>query len=741
MTLSRNKAVAAAAFATCATIALWAASSVAQNAAGPFTQAQVDAGRNAYVENCQACHTDNLSGSGEALPIAGQAFMVSWASKSTKDLFDKIHTDMPYGAGGSLDVPTYTNLAAFLLHANGAKAGTAALTPTTAVKISAIASGTVPPDVANGVKKVAQAAAPVAAAPAARPAAGAAPAAPALASRADGAGGRFTVNRALGLLVPGSIKNFSPVTDDVLTHPSDNDWLMYRGGYAGWSFSKLNQITPDNVKNLQLKWLWTLNDGASQETTPVVHDGILYIVSAGNTVQALDAKSGELLWENRLGPLPRNDEPGGASDPTRSIGLYNDKVIVPTPDAKLYGLDAKTGKTVWQTMIAEPEKDGIGGNTGGVIIIHGKAIVGLVGCGRIPQKNHCYISAYDANTGARVWKFVTVADAGTPGGDTWNNLPNEKRAGTETWIAGTYDPVLNTTFWGTAQAKPWRRDLRGSGDGDTLYANSTLALDPDTGKLKWYFNHAPGESFDLDEVFERILIDHGSQKTVMTTGKAGILWKLDRETGKYLDSRQTVFQLVDTPIDPQPGRVNYRKDRLDQKMEQWLPSCPGPEGGKDWPAASYHQPSDTMILPLSQTCVMMLGSGSQMFYEMPGSSGNLGRVSAYETNTMKPLWSFQQRSPFLTGVLSTAGNVAFVGDFARVFRAVDVKSGKTLWTTKLGTTVQGHPITFSVDGKQYVAVTTGLGGGSPEEKPTFMLSEEVRRPSHGNALMVFGLPD
>ena len=332
-------------------------------------------------------------------------------------------------------------------------------------------------------------------------------------------------------------------------------------------------------------------------------------------------------------------------------------------------------------------------------------------------------------------------DTGEPGGDTWNGLPDDQRAGAETWIAGTYDPELNTTYWGTAQAKPWRRDLRGSGNGATLYANSTLALDADTGKLKWYFNHAPGETFDLDEVFERILIDHGDQKTVMTIGKPGILWKLDRVTGKYLDSRETVFQNVFVKIDPKTGTPVYRKDIIDQQVNQWLPSCPGPEGGKDWPAASYHQPDDEIIIPLSQSCVLMLGSGTEQFYEMPGTEGNMGRLSAYETNTMKPMWTLQQRSPFLTGVVSTAGNVAFVGDFDRTFHAFDTRTGKQLWNTRLFTTVQGYIASYAVDGKQYIAVMTGLGGGSPEEKPTFILSQEVTRPAHGTGIYIFGLPD
>ena len=170
----------------------------------------------------------------------------------------------------------------------------------------------------------------------------------------------------------------------------------------------------------------------------------------------------------------------------------------------------------------------------------------------------------------------------------------------------------------------------------------------------------------------------------MSAGKAGILWKLDRVTGKFIDSRETVYQNVMATQDPVTGEPSYRKSIRDQKVDQWLSSCPGPEGGKDWQAASYHPPTDTIILPLSQSCVLMLGNGSQTFFEMPGTERNMGRLSAYRTVDMKPLWSFQQRSPFLTGVLSTGGDLAFVGDYDRSFRAVDIRTGKTLWTVRLG---------------------------------------------------------
>jgi len=378
-------------------------------------------------------------------------------------------------------------------------------------------------------------------------------------------------------------------------------------------------------------------------------------------------------------------------------------------------------------------------------------LTGLTGCDNYSE-NNCYISAFDAATGKRDWIFHTTALESEPGGDTWNGLPNLLRGGGDTWIAGTYDPDLNLTYWGVAQTKPWMRASRKSGNAATLYSSSTLALDPDTGKLKWYFQHAPGESLDLDEVFERVLIDHGDQKTVMTIGKPGLLWKLDRVTGKFLDVKETVFQNVFANIDHKTGKVTYRSDILNQKTGEWLSSCPGPEGGHDWQATSYNPPTDTLIIPLSQSCVMIqghdvdmkLGGGgtaaSQKFFFMPGTHQNMGKLAAWRTADMKELWSFQQRSPFLTAVLSTAGGVAFVGDFDRHFKAVDVKTGKILWQIRLGNTVQGHPVSFSLDGKQYIAVMTGLGGGSPQQKPSMLLSE-VHRAATGHQLYVFGLPD
>jgi alcohol dehydrogenase (cytochrome c) len=540
--------------------------------------------------------------------------------------------------------------------------------------------------------------------------------------------------------VPGDITTSSDVTDAMLKNPADADWIMYRGNYAGWSYSKLGQINASNVKGLQLAWSWAMVAGSTLETTPMVHDGIMFLWNSGNVMQAFQAATGDLLWENRLGPMPTRAFGAGA-DAVRTIAIYKDKVFVATHEAKLYALDARTGKTVWQADIGDPQV--AFQTTAGPMVVNGKVISGLTSCGAsgapANAKVQCYISAYDADTGKRLWKFTTVGLTDKPGGDTWNGVPDNKRNGGETWIAGTYDPVLNTMYWGTAQAKPWRRDLRGTADGATLYTSSTLALNPDTGELKWHFSHQPGETLDLDEVFERTLIDEGDQKVLVTIGKPGILWKLDRATGKFLKSAPTIVNNV-AKVDQKTGVPALRPDIVGQKLEDWLPSCPSPQGGHDWMPTSYNQPSNTLIVPLSQSCVLLLGNGAQKFYYMPGSDGNLGRLSAFDAKTFEPKWTFQQRSSFMSGVLSTAGNVAFVGDFDRTFRAVDVTTGATLWKTRLGTTVQGHPITFSAGGKQYIAITAGLGGGSPQQKPMALLPE-VNRPLQGNQLYVFALPD
>ena len=662
-------------------------------------QAALGAGK--FAANCAACHGVNLEGTTLGPLLSGRPFLQRWGDRTPSLLLSNIKANMPPGGNEGISDADYLAITAHILDTNGVDAITAALTASTDFTIADNASELV----ANRQRSE--------------------PPAPE------------------GITVAGNVDDyvpFVPVTDAMLESPDPADWPMIRRSYDAHSFSPLDQINTANVDSLSLEWVWNMHEGDS-EPSPLVYKGIIYLINPGNVIQALDGKTGELIWENWAGPANRQD--------MRNIAIYHDKIIQATTDARLIALDARTGEQVWETAVAD-NTQGFE-NSSGPIVADGRVILGLAGCARY-IKDDCYISAHDANTGELAWRFNTIAKANEPGGDTWGELDDIFRAGGETWITGSYDPELKLTYWGTAQQKPWvpvSRHLTINDEG--LFTNSTVAVNTDDGTLNWHFQHVPAEALDLDEVFERVLVNRGGEKLVFSLGKYGILWKSDRVTGEFKGYKETVFQNAFTDIDAVTGRVTYREDIQNAKLNEWTSACPSSAGGKDWHSMTYHEPSGLMIAPLSQTCLenaarevaLVQGGGglaaSRKFFEMPGTDGNLGKIGAYNVDTMEEVWSHQQRASFHTGTMSTAGDLVFVGDLDRRFKALNARTGKLLWETRLGTSVQGHPVSFAIDGKQYIAVTSAVGGTSPRTVPD-VIATEITYPRWGNALYVFSLP-
>lgn len=541
------------------------------------------------------------------------------------------------------------------------------------------------------------------------------------------------------------VKEFHPVTETTLRNPPPADWLNWRRTDNAWGYSPLDQIKRDNVQRLQVAWSWKMSEGP-QEATPLVHDGIMYLPNPYGVIQALDAATGALLWEYRPEEQPRGSLTG-TEGVQRNIAIYQDRIFGTTRDAHVVALDARTGKKVWDTAVADPR---LGYQyTSGPIVVRGKVISGISGCSRY-KEDVCFITGHDAATGKEVWRTSTVARPGEPGGDSWGDLPLHLRAGSDAWIAGSYDPDNNLVYWGTAQAKPWARAVRGT-DGDALYTNSTLALDPDTGKIKWYYQHLPGETQDMDEVFERILIDIGGRKSVFEMGKLGILWQLDRASGKFIHATDLGYQNI-VEVGPETGKVTYRQDKI-PKIGVELEMCPSTAGFKDWRAMSYSPQTGALYIPMALSCEKatfgevekVLGKGGtgpvkRVDYKHPASEGKLGEFLALDIRSGRILWRQRTPAPSNTAALATAGGVAFVGDWDRNLYAYDAANGKTLWETRLPTSPQGFPITYLAKGKQYVAVPAGLGGGSWSTLIPLELAPKIPRPNAGNVLTVYALP-
>ncbi len=552
--------------------------------------------------------------------------------------------------------------------------------------------------------------------------------------------------------VSGQVQDFEPITDTELLNPEPGDWINWRRTLDGQGYSPLDQITRDNVGALQLVWSWATPPG-TDEVTPLVHDGVMYIPSRTG-IQALDATTGELIWEHvRRRPraadreLPVTQQPGLAR---RNIALYGTKIFAGTSNAHLIALDARTGEQVWDHEVAD---NTLGFRySSGPIVVKGRVVAGMTGCERY-KDDVCFISAHDAETGAELWRTSTVARPGEPGGDTWGDLPLTFRAGSDAWIPGSYDAETDLIYWSTAQPKPWASAQRRT-EGAALYSNSTLAIDPETGAIRWYFQHIPAETHDLDEVFELVLVDKGAGRSLFKMGKIGVLWELDPETGMFRNGFDLGYQNI-VDLHPTTGQGILRPERVPQ-LGVPVDYCPGPGGLKNLWAMAYHPDTQAFYIPLTPGCAHSVfealpdppaiggggvGPSDRKFLVHPESPEHLGEFVAMDSNTGAVLWRKRSRLQYGTSALTTAGGLVFVGNLDRHVYAFDARDGTELWRTRTPTSADGFPITYAVDGRQYLAVPSGPGWFLSWNNARQVFPDIERRPAAGSAMHVFALPE
>ena len=558
-------------------------------------------------------------------------------------------------------------------------------------------------------------------------------------------------------VVPDLLQDFVPVTDEMLLHPQPENWISFRNGYNLWGYSSLDQISADNVDQVRLVWSRAMRQGY-QEVEPIVYNGVMFISNVEDIVQAVDATTGDLLWEYRR-MLPDDVAAiTGTRYRYRNVSIYDDKVFLATNDAFLVALDARTGEVVWETQRADYAATGVA-QTNGPLVVNGKLLTGSRCSSPNSPPGGCFITANDSETGEELWRVNTAATPDQPGGDSWGGLPLSLRIRASPWMVGSYDPVQNLLFWGTGPLQPMPEELRGVPDTvDLLYTNSTLALDPDTGEMEWYFQHLPRDNWDLDHAFERMIVEtvvapnpddvpwinpnlrSGETRKVLTgvPGKTGVVWTLDAETGEFLWARPTVYQNVMIDIDVETGRV---------QVADWdiSPSCPHLFGGKNQPSGAYSPQTNAMYMPMNESC-QDGGYGTspgrpRRMRHVPGAdpaTAPVGLLEAVSASTGETLWSHKQRAPYYGSALATGGNLVFAGDLVRRFRAHDAQTGVVLWETILNGPVGGRPMTYSVDGRQYLAIGSG---GSSMGSAFLALTPELNTPSGSNTLFVFALPE
>ena len=557
-----------------------------------------------------------------------------------------------------------------------------------------------------------------------------------------------------------SSDDFVPVTDAMLQDPAPADWLMWRRTLDSWGYSPLGQIDRENVCELRMVWSRALTPGR-QQGTPLVYDGVMYMPNPRDVIQAIDAATGDLMWDYRRQRPDDLEEfiVVALAEGNRNIAIYGNLIINTSADDYVFALDAATGRLVWETQILDYTKNPAH-QTSGPIIANGKVISGR-GCMPKGGPDACVITAHDATTGDELWRTRMIPAPGEPGDETWGDVPYEERRHVGAWMVPSFDPTLNLIYVGTSVTSPAPKFMLGGTKNKHLYHNSTLALDADTGAIVWYYQHL-NDHWDLDHPFERLLIDTavtpsatavswinprlrpGERRKVVTgiPGKTGVVYTLDRETGEFLWATPTVAQNVISSIDGATGAVTENSEVVFSGTGQQVTACPSWYGGKDWEAGAYSPLTNTMYFPLRNTCARVMATTEQenAFYalaireEIAPGTDQLGTVQAISAETGEILWRYEQRAS-TTSLVATGGGLIFGGDANGRFRALDQVTGEVLWEINLGSAITGFPVTYAVDGRQYVAVSTGTAGTTTAQ---IRLTPELR-PSAGNNLFVFAL--
>ena len=570
---------------------------------------------------------------------------------------------------------------------------------------------------------------------------------------------------------------FVPVTDAMLQDPAPGDWLTWRRTLDGWGYSPLDHVTRENVGGLRLVWTRALAPGR-QEGTPLAYRGVLYVPQPNDVIEAIDARTGDLRWSHRR-DLPEDvyDFVGGSGPTNRNVALYDRFIINTSDDNYVFGLDAETGETAWETRLFD-YRETPAGHSSGPIIADGRVISGR-SCRPAGGPETCVVMAHDARTGEELWRRRTVPAPGEPGDETWGGVPFERRVHVGAWMPASYDPALRLIYQGTSVTAPAPKFMLGGVDNTHLYHNSTLALDVETGAIRWHYQHLNGH-WNLDHPFERILLDTavspapdavrwinprirpGEVRRVMTgiPGKTGVVYTLDRETGEFLWATPTITQNVISRIDGATGAVTGNAEVIFSAEGQQVLACPSMDGGKNWEAGVYSPLTHAMYMPLRNTCQRLratrpppslwhrilekLGLNDEFHYqyaltvrhELAPGAERLGAVHAISAETGATLWVHEQRAAPLS-LVATGGGLVFGGDVAGRFRAFDQETGDVLWEIDLGSPVSGFPISYAVDGRQYVAV----GTGPATTTASFLRLTPELRPGNGNHLFVFALPE